>query len=61
MKITIKFDTDNAAFEDASHLESGRVLRRVAERIETHPGLRAGDSITLRDSNGNTIGEVRFS
>lgn len=53
---TLKFDTDNAAFEDTglAH-ESARILRDVADRIEN--GAAIG---TVRDVNGNTIGRFEF-
>lgn len=61
MKITIEFDTDNAAFEDVPFaVEVKAVLSKVTEIINWG-GQEPGDSSPLRDSYGNTIGEVRFS
>lgn len=53
---TVKFETDNAAFEDENmRYETARILREIAERIET--GMQYGP---VRDANGNTIGEAGF-
>lgn len=54
MKINIQFDTNNAAFEDSFLMEVTRVLQRAKDAI------RDGENCKLRDSNGNTIGEVTF-
>lgn len=55
MKIEITISTDNAAFTDDPG-ELDRVLRTVASKVE---GLEPGDSASLRDINGNTVGSVR--
>ena len=52
MKLNIK--TTNAAFEDKS-LEAARLLREVAERIES--GETEGN---LKDTNGNTVGSWKL-
>lgn len=54
---TLKFDTDNAAFDDDRDGEIVRILHSVASRIEAN-GL-SGFYETVRDVNGNDIG--RFS
>ena len=51
---TLKFDTDNAAFDDDRAGEIVRVLHSVASRIEAD-GL-SGFYETVRDVNGNDIG-----
>lgn len=50
---------DNAAFEDAPHIEVARILRDLAKRMED------GDSFAtyrdLRDINGNTVGYAKLA
>lgn len=50
--LTIKFKTDNAAFSDDVGGETARVLRQIADKIES---TRDGSG-HVRDANGNTIG-----
>jgi len=50
-RITISFNTDNAAFEDNPN-EVQRILKRIGERID----LNTPDQIKLLDINGNNIG-----
>ena len=53
---TLKFDTDNAAFEDDPKTEIARTMREVADKIE------AGSiQDYIRDINGNTIGQFAFN
>jgi hypothetical protein len=49
----LEFKTDNAAFEDDYAVETARILKEIAERIERrrHTGGWAFDV------NGNTVGE----
>lgn len=51
---TLKFDTDNAAFDDDRNGEIVRILLSTAAKIESH-GL-SGFYETVRDVNGNGIG-----
>lgn len=56
---TVKFDTDNAAFDgDNLGAEIARILTVVA--ADVHPagenGLSPDRSLALRDGNGNTVG-----
>lgn len=48
---TVKFDTENAAFEENPEEETASVLRRIADDVRN--GATEG---VARDSNGNTIG-----
>ena len=62
MDITIKINTDNAAFQDEEHLggisrETARILRRLADQVEAR-GLLPEDRIIVGDLNGNTVGEL---
>lgn len=51
--LTLKFTTDNAAFEgDERYTESGRILADVAAKVAD--GQTSG---LCRDSNGNLVGE----
>lgn len=58
--ITIKIKTDNAAFAEESGTEVARILRDLAARIEGRDIL-PGESIALRDTNGNTVGKASAS
>ena len=49
MSVTIKFETDNAAFE--SDMEISRTLQKIAHEIES--GYLKN---SIRDTNGNRIG-----
>ena len=50
-RITISFNTDNAAFEENPN-EVQRILKRIGERIDHN----TPDQITLLDINGQDIG-----
>ena len=55
--MNIKFDTDNAAFDDEGggdmRAECSRIIRELAERIENGSEERGA----LYDINGNRVGE----
>lgn len=53
--LKIEIDTNNAAFEDDPWGECKRVLQGIMSK-----DLGPGGSFSLRDSNGNTIGDVRW-
>jgi hypothetical protein len=60
MKITIEFDTDNAAFEDDFMLEVTKTLQQAKGAIidsENNTGIRR----PLKDTNGNRIGVINIS
>lgn len=50
--VTIRFNTDNAAFEDLD-AETARILRALADRVEY--GSK-GEYIPIMDINGNQVG-----
>ena len=50
-RITITFETGNAAFDDAPASEIAAILRRLADAIE-----ETGDLPNPRDTNGNRVG-----
>ena len=57
---TLKISTDNEAFTNDAGLEIARILRNLADKVESWPG--ANDfSIGLRDFNGNKIGSAEGS
>lgn len=59
MKITIEFDTDNAAFEDNFLMSVTKTLQQAKEAIidsENTTGIRR----PLKDTNGNRIGVVNI-
>ena len=49
---TLQFTTDNAAFEDCPEAEIARILRALAGKVE-----RGETDGTVRDANGNRVGE----
>ena len=57
MRLTVKIDMDNAAFE--SDLELGRILRELADRSDRDGLDPAGE--TLRDVNGNRVGSATMA
>ncbi len=64
MKLTLTIDMDNAAFEDAQHIESARILRVAADKIEAGEiGEEAGldGRLALMDINGNKVGQLKVS
>jgi hypothetical protein len=58
MKITIEFDTDNAAFEDNFLMEITKTLQQCKSALlDSERGTITIRHI-LKDSNGNRIGVV---
>lgn len=57
MKFVMEFDCDNAAFEEGMATEIARILRRVATSVEHGNLPDTGDVSSIRDINGNRIGE----
>ena len=60
MQITIKFKTDNAAFEDSLEAQCRAIGEAVAVRLSTFLPATAITQMEyyLRDLNGNTIGTL---
>ena len=56
-KFELKFDMENAAFEEAPELELARILRDLAARIEVS-GAGVPSEYVIRDVNGNRVGEA---
>lgn len=55
MNITIKINTDNAAFEDGSELS--RILHKLADKVDGRDDTTI-DGIRILDINGNIVGKV---
>lgn len=64
MKIMIELSTDNAAFQESTGAEAGRILQDVAEILRywaTTPAEivdKFDGGYKLRDINGNVVGHV---
>lgn len=59
MKLQIEIDLENAAFKGgATCNEVRRILENVVDRIDLDD---RGDSIKLRDTNGNTVGKAEVT
>lgn len=56
-RVHIELTTGNAAFSDEPASEIARILRELADRIES--GM-ATDETPLRDINGNRVGFCRI-
>ena len=56
--ITIKFSTANDAF-DVPGPEIARILRELARLVED--GVIGGDVYKVRDINGNTVGQFKYT
>lgn len=55
-KFTLVINCDNAAFDDRN-IEVGRILRKLADRIERDQFI---DGSPLMDVNGNRCGVAQF-
>ena len=57
MKVSIEFNTDNAAFSDHPESEMHRVFTQIQQQL-THQQTIGVESLggIIRDSNGNTVG-----
>ncbi len=60
MKLTVKIEMDNAAFEDVNGNEASRILTWLSEQIRDW-ALQPKEGGPLRDINGNVIGEWRVT
>lgn len=57
-KLAIKFESENAAFQDDPVGETVSILKGLIERIESQRSNPDGSYI--RDTNGNSIGAWSF-
>ncbi len=60
MKLKITIDMDNAAFDGDSGTEAARILRKTADTIDGLD-LAQGETLSLRDINGNAVGEAKVT
>lgn len=63
-ELRVRIETDNDAFQDTEtysrcDAEVSWILDTLANELQ-HSGLGEGESIQLRDSNGNTVGEAFY-
>ncbi len=59
-RVTIDFDTGNAAFEDNPQ-EVARVLASATFAISRALRANRSDSVSLFDLNGNRVGKATFT
>ncbi len=59
--ITIKFDTDNAAFYDCEGIESARIIADLCKHLEFHSMKLSNDTYIIKDLNGHKIGSMETS
>ena len=61
MKVTIKINCENSAFEEMGEgPEAARMLRELAGKLE-QTSLAPGDTRNLRDMNGNICGVFKVT
>jgi hypothetical protein len=58
MEFKMRFDCDNAAFDDMPEMEIARILRATADKIEAG-GVGYNRYQNVRDINGNIVGTYR--
>jgi hypothetical protein len=59
MRLKIEIEMDGAAFEPDNGTEAARILRELADDMEGGiVATASGSSATLRDINGNRVGEA---
>jgi hypothetical protein len=56
MEFTVRINCENAAFDDALATETARILRGIADSLESGQNL----PLALFDSNGNQVGRANF-
>jgi hypothetical protein len=59
LQFRLQISCDSAAFDHGMMTEIARILRDVAERVESHEDC--GAFIKVRDINGNIIGSCDFA
>lgn len=60
MELFISISTDNDAFQENLVDELRYVLSQILQETIVEGGLPDLHRLTLRDSNGNNVGEVRY-
>lgn len=60
-KFELSIECGNAAFIDnGTGIETARILRELADKIEMSYNGRMPDEYYPRDENGNNVGKARF-
>ena len=54
--ITIKFNTDNGAFDNCEGTESARIIVDLCKHLEFHSEKLSNETYIIKDLNGNKIG-----
>lgn len=57
-KITLSFETGNAAFEGYEANEAAEVLQRAVLLLRSGGALESYHNLPLRDYNGNPVGKI---
>lgn len=60
-KFTLTIDMSNDDFGTDPHKEVAKQLRNVADRLSNDFTLTHGDSGSIKDTNGNTVGEWKVT
>ena len=59
--ITIKFNTDNGAFDNCEGIESARIIVDLCKHLEFHSKKLSNDTYIIKDLNGHKIGSMETS
>ena len=59
--ITIKFNTDNGAFDNCEGTESARIIVDLCKHLEFDSMKLSNDTYIIKDLNGNKIGLMETS
>lgn len=59
MRFTLYIRTGSTAFDDPPNIETARILRDIAERLEAGEDFNFYE--TLQDINGNDVGRAKFT
>lgn len=59
MEAIIRINMDNAAFKEGQG-ELSWILSETARKVREYNTWHKGDSLNIRDSNGNTVGKLTF-
>ena len=59
--ITIKFNTDNGAFDNCEGIESVRIIVDLCKHLEFHSKKLSNDTYIIKDLNGHKIGSMETS
>lgn len=62
MKLTLEINLDNSAFDQYAGDELSKIFTDISSRCGRLPSRENlnGESIEIRDSNGNKIGKLQF-